>query len=121
MAGFVKFEVPKELVDTIYEAVALASRSGKLRKGVNESTKAIERGIAKLVIMAQDVSPEEILMHIPMICDEKKTPYVYVPAKLDLGKASGINVPTSAITIVEAGEGKKQLDEIVKKLETLKK
>jgi len=118
---FVKFEVPSELSEKVLEAVTLASRTGKIRRGVNEVTKAIERGISKLVIMAEDVSPEEVLMHIPILCDEKKVPFVYVPAKLDLGKASGIEVPTSSIAIVEEGEGKKLVGEVVKKLDELKK
>ena len=62
VAGFVKFETPKDLVNKIYEAVTVAKTTGKIRRGVNESTKAIERGIAKLLIMAEDVQPEEIGM-----------------------------------------------------------
>ena len=60
-----KLEVNKELAEKAYEAVYLAKASGRIRKGVNESTKAIERGIAKLVVAAGDVTPEEILMHLP--------------------------------------------------------
>ncbi|MCK5021378.1 MAG: ribosomal L7Ae/L30e/S12e/Gadd45 family protein, partial [Candidatus Peribacteraceae bacterium] len=61
MAKFVKNEVPKDLEDKIYEAVEIAKSTGKIRKGVNETTKCIERGLAKLVILAADVTPEEIL------------------------------------------------------------
>jgi large subunit ribosomal protein L7Ae len=121
MAGFVKFQTPKELSEKVYEAVTVAKTTGKIVRGVNETTKAIERGICKFVIMAEDVQPQEILMHIPVICDEKKVPYGYVPSKLDLGKASGIEVPTSSIAIVEDGDAKKLLSEIVGKLEELKK
>ncbi len=121
MAGFVKFQTPKEISEKVYEAVAVAKTTGKIIKGVNETTKAVERGISKLVIMAEDVQPQEILMHIPVICDEKKVPFVYVPSKLDLGKASGIEVPTSSIAIVEVGESKKLISEIASKLEELKK
>jgi large subunit ribosomal protein L7Ae len=120
-AGFVRFETPKELADKALEAVTVAKASGKLRKGVNEATKAVERGIAKLVIMAQDVTPPEVLMHIPIICDEKKVPYVYVPSKQDLGKASGIEVPTSSIAITEEGDAKKLIGEIAEQVEKLKK
>ena len=121
MPAFAKFEVPKELTDKVYEAVTVAKTTGKLRKGVNESTKAIERGAAKLVIMATDVTPEEILMHLPVLCDEKKIPYVYVPSKQELGRAAGIGVPTSSIAIVETGESKKLVEEIAKRVEELKK
>ncbi len=121
MPGYVKFEVPKDLVDKIYEAVEIAKNTGKVRKGVNETTKCIERGLAKLVIMATDVQPEEILMHIPALCEEKKIPYTYVPSKLELGKAAGIDVASSSIAIEEEGDAKRLIDDIRKKLEALKK
>ncbi len=121
MAGYVKFEMPKELADKVLEAVTVAKASGKVRKGVNETTKAIERGLAKLVVMAQDVQPEEVLMHLPILCDEKKVPYAYVPSKQELGKASGIEVPTSSVAIVEEGDSKKLIAEITEKVNALKK
>ena len=119
--AYVKFEMPKDLAEKTYEAVEKARDSGKTRKGVNEVTKAIERGVAKLVIMAEDVEPEEVLMHIPVLCDEKKIPFSYVPAKAELGKADGLAVPTSSIAIVEDGGAKKLIDDISKKTEELKK
>jgi large subunit ribosomal protein L7Ae len=120
MPAFVKFQVPKELAEKVYEAVEIAKDSGKLQRGVNETTKAVERGVAKLVIMAEDVTPEEILMHIPVLCEEKKAPYVSVPSKVELGKASGIEVPTSAIAIIEAGDAKKLIEDIAREAENLK-
>ncbi len=121
MAKFVKFEIPKDLTDKIYEAVEIARNTGKVRKGVNETTKCVERGLAKLVILASDVSPEEIVMHLPTLCDEKKVLCVEVPSKLELGKAAGIDVATSSIAIEETGDSKKMIEEIKKKLETTKK
>jgi large subunit ribosomal protein L7Ae len=119
--GFVKFEVSKELVNKVLEAVTIAKTTGKVRKGVNETTKAIERGIAKLVVMAEDVTPEEVLMHLPIICEEKQVPYAYVPLKMELGKASGIDVPTSSIAVIEEGDSKKLIAEIADKVKALKK
>jgi len=121
MPAYMKFETPKELSEKTYEAVEKARDTGKTRKGVNEVTKAVERGIAKLVIMAADVEPEEVLMHIPVICDEKKIPYSFVPSKAELGKAAGIEVPTSSIAIVEEGSSKKLIEEVAKSVEELKK
>jgi large subunit ribosomal protein L7Ae len=119
--AYVKFETPKDLSEKTYEAVEKARDSGKTRKGVNEVTKAIERGTAKLVIMAEDVEPEEVLMHLPVLCGEKKIPYSYVPSKAELGKAAGLEVPTSSIAIVEDGGAKKLIDEIAKKTQDLLK
>ena len=118
-AAFVKFEVPQDLVNKILEAVTIAKTSGKVRKGVNETTKAIERGIAKLVVMAEDVTPEEVLMHLPILCEEKQVPYAYVPLKTDLGKASGIDVPTASVVVIEEGDSKRLISEIAEKVKSL--
>ncbi len=120
-AAFVKFETPKELASKVYEAIGVARSTGKLRRGVNESTKAIERGIARFVVIAEDVSPEEIVMHLPVLCEEKQVPYVFVPSKAELGRVSGIDVPTSSVAVIEEGDSKKLIADIVAKLKTLKK
>jgi large subunit ribosomal protein L7Ae len=116
-----KFEVPKEVSDRVYQALEVAKNTGKIRKGTNEVTKAIERGIAKLVVIASDVQPEEIVMHLPVLCEEKKCDYVYVPSKEELGRSAGINIPTAAVCIVESGEAKGALEDISKKLPEFKK
>jgi len=121
MPAFVKFEIPKELTEKTYEIIELAKQSGKIRKGANEVTKIVERGQAKFVVMAADVQPEEILMHMPVLCEEKGTPYAYVPSKQELGAAAGLEVPTATIAVMDAGKGKAALDELVKQLAELKK
>ncbi|MEM2959965.1 MAG: ribosomal L7Ae/L30e/S12e/Gadd45 family protein, partial [Candidatus Bathyarchaeia archaeon] len=83
-AFYVKFEVPSEVTNAVYEAVQVASRTGKVRRGTNETTKAVERGLAKLVVIAEDVDPPEVVAHLPLLCDERKIPYVYVPSKAKL-------------------------------------
>ncbi len=119
--AIIKFEVPKDLANRIYEAVTTAKSSGKIRIGVNETTKAIERGLAKLVVIAADVSPEEVVMHLPLLCEEKEIPYSTVPSKEELGRSVGIQVPTSSVAITEEGEGKALVAEIAAKLEDAKK
>jgi large subunit ribosomal protein L7Ae len=118
---YVKFQAPKDVVDKVLQAIESAKNTGKIRKGTNESTKAIEKGIAQLVTIAEDVEPEEIVMHLPSLCEEKKVAYVFIPSKLELGRAAGIDVGSAAITIVDAGEGKDVLKEVLKRLEELKK
>lgn len=117
MAKFVKAEISKDLADKIYEAVEIANSTGKLRKGVNETTKCLERGLAKMVIVASDVAPEEVVMHLPVLCNEKKVLCVEVPSKLELGKAAGIDVGTSSIAIEEMGDSKKVVEDITRKME----
>ena len=116
-----KVEIPKDVVNKVLQTLELAKNTGKIRKGTNETTKSIERGEAKLVVIAEDIQPQEIVMHLPVLCDEKKIPYVHIPSKEELGRSTGINVGTAAASIVEPGEGKANLAEIVKKLQELKK
>src|SRR4030042_2091623 len=103
---YVRFEVPKELEDQALELLELARDTGKIKKGTNEVTKAIERGIAKLVFIGEDVQPEEIVMHIPPLCDEKNTPYIYFSKQDALGAAAGLNVGGVSAAIIPVGNGK---------------
>ena len=119
--SYVKFEVPKELADRVLQAVEMAKNTGKVKKGTNETTKAVEKGLAKLVIIAEDVEPEEIVMHLPALCEEKKIPYVYVPSKAELGRAAGIDVAAASACIIEEGEAKDLVKEIIEKINELKK
>jgi large subunit ribosomal protein L7Ae len=121
MAIYVRFQASKEMQDLAYEAVEKARDNGKIGKGANEATKHVERGQAKLVVMAEDVSPEEILAHMPILCEEKKIPYTYVPSKEELGTAAGLGVPTSAIAIINPGKEKDAVENVVKKIQTVKK
>jgi large subunit ribosomal protein L7Ae len=98
--------------DKVFEAIEIAKTSGKIRKGANEATKAIERGIAKLVAYAKDVQPEEIVMHIPLIAKEKGIPCFLVNSKEELGTAAGIGRPTAAIAVIEEGDAKKLIAEL---------
>lgn len=101
-------------VEKVLEAVELAASTGKIRKGTNEVTKAVERGSAKLLVIAKDVTPKEIVMHLPMLAKEKGIPFVEVPAKAELGAAAGLSVGTGSVAIVEEGDAKGLLRELVK-------
>ncbi|MDV3103268.1 MULTISPECIES: 50S ribosomal protein L7Ae [Thermococcus] len=119
--SYVKFEVPSELAEKALEAVELARDTGKIRKGTNETTKAIERGQAKLVVIAEDVDPEEIVAHLPPLCEEKEIPYIYVPSKKELGAAAGLEVPAASVAIVEPGKARELVDDIATKVRELMK
>lgn len=101
-------------MEKAYELIELAKRSGKIKKGTNEVTKAIERGKAKVVIVAEDVSPKEITMHIPLLAKEKGINCIMVPSKTELGVAAGMPIATVAVAVIEEGEGKEQLKELSK-------
>lgn len=116
MKSYVKFETPKEIAEKAYEAVQIAKDTGRVRKGTNEATKVIEKGDAALIVIAEDVDPEEVVIHLPMLCDEKNIPYVYVPSKKDLGKSAGLEVGCAAVGIEKAGNASEIINEIVAKL-----
>ena len=118
---YVKYEVPKEIVDAAYEALQIASKTGAVRKGTNEATKAVERAQAKLVVIAEDVDPPEVVAHLPLLCDERKIPYVFVPSKEKLGTAIGIDVPCAAACIIKEGDATGLIKEIVTRLEQVKR
>lgn len=108
-------EISKEIMEKALELVEVAKSTGKLKKGVNEVTKAVERGAAKLVLIANDVNPPEIIMHLSPLCKEKGIKLIIVQKKEELGTAAGLPVATVAVAVVEEGEGKKLLREIVEK------
>ncbi len=116
----VRFQVPDDLAEKAYEAVAKARESGKIKKGVNETTKAVERGLAKLVVIAVDVDPPEIVAHLPYLCDERKIPYVYVPSKKRLGEVAGIEVSASSVAIIEPGDAEPLVKEIINRVKELR-
>ncbi len=117
----VKFTAPKELQDIAYEIVEVARDTGKVRKGTNETTKAVERVVAKFVAIAEDVDPPEIIFHLPIMCEEKNIPYIFVASKNKLGSALGIDVPSASAAIIEAGEAQRLIDDLIKKLKDLQK
>lgn len=92
-----------------YQLIEKAKKTGKVDKGTNEVTKAVERGVAKLVVYAKDVEPKEIVAHISALCKEKKIPCVEVDSKQKLGIAVGIGVNTSAVAVIDAGEASKEI------------
>ncbi|MFO7792254.1 MAG: 50S ribosomal protein L7Ae [Candidatus Saliniplasma sp.] len=117
---YVNFEMSDDLIDKSYESVEIARDTGEVRKGTNEVTKVVERGDAKLVVMAEDVNPPEILAHMPLLCEERGVPYSYVPSKQELGAASGIEAPSASVAITDPGKAEQMIENIKKSVEELK-
>jgi large subunit ribosomal protein L7Ae len=117
---YVKFETPEELVSPILEAVRVATTSGKVKRGTNEATKAIERGTSKLIIIAEDVEPPEVVAHIPILCEEQGAAYAFVPSKSELGKSLGIDITSAAAAILDAGDAQHIVDQIVSAIAKIK-
>jgi large subunit ribosomal protein L7Ae len=89
-----------------YDIVEKAAKTGKVDKGVNEVTKAVERGVAKLVVVASDIDPKELTQHLPILCKEKGIKFVEADSREKLGISVGINRPAAAIAVIEEGEAK---------------
>src|SRR3989338_5533062 len=98
----------------VYNLIEKAKKTGKIEKGTNEVTKAIERGTAKFVAYAGDVNPPEIVQHIPILCKEKKIPCKEVDSRQKLGLAVGLPVPASSVAIIEPGEAEPDVNSFKK-------
>ncbi|MEM0139289.1 MAG: 50S ribosomal protein L7Ae [Ferroplasma sp.] len=100
---YVKFEAPESLVKESLDFVENSYRSGKIKKGTNEVVKSIERGEAKVVVIAEDVSPPEVVFYLPILCEERKVPYTFVKNKSELGLKVGI-ASAASIAVVDFGK-----------------
>ncbi|OJT08654.1 13 kDa ribonucleoprotein-associated protein [Trametes pubescens] len=88
-----------DLTNSILDLVERASQFKQLKKGANEATKTLNRGIAELIILTADTEPLEILLHLPLLCEEKNVSYIFVPSKAALGRACGVTRPVIAASI----------------------
>jgi large subunit ribosomal protein L7Ae len=113
--AYQKFEPNESLADKTYDAVETAADTGEVRVGTNEVTKAIERNEAKLIVIAGNVSPEEIVMHIPPLAEEKDISYTFVPDKEELGLAAGIGVQSAAIAVTSTGNADEEVEDVQQK------
>ncbi|GAA5996365.1 RNA binding protein SNU13 [Rhodotorula paludigena] len=109
------------LTNQILDLVQQASHYKQLKKGANEATKTLNRGICEFIVMTADTEPIEILLHLPLLCEDKNVPYVFVPSKTALGRACGVSRPVIAasITTNEARELKSQIETIKGQIERL--
>lgn len=115
------YEPTKELVEEALELLRLAAKTGKVKRGTNETTKALERGIAKLAYIADNTDPVEIVLHIPLLSRDRKIPYIVVPDKKQLGEAAGLaDVSAAAVAIIDPGEASSLLESVVKKIGALR-
>jgi large subunit ribosomal protein L7Ae len=117
--GYVKFEAPESLVKDALDFVENSYRSGKIKKGTNEVVKSIERGEAKVVVIAEDVSPPEVVFYIPVLCEERKVPYTYVKNKGDLGLKVGI-ASAASIAVVDFGKNEEAYKTLLLSIESAK-
>jgi U4/U6 small nuclear ribonucleoprotein SNU13 len=85
------------------------------------ATKTLNRGIAAFIVLAADTEPIEILMHLPLLCEDKNVPYVFVPSKIALGRACGVSRPVIAasVTLSDGSPLRGQINELQDSIEHL--
>ncbi|ODV89232.1 hypothetical protein CANCADRAFT_135297 [Tortispora caseinolytica NRRL Y-17796] len=112
---------PTELSQQILELVQQAGHHRQLKKGANEAVKTLNRGISEFIVIAADTEPIEIVLHLPLLCEDKNVPYVFVPSKIALGRACGVSRPVVAasVTTNEASDIRDQVRRLKDKIELL--
>jgi len=120
MAVYVDYETPADLAERSLESLEVARDTGTVKKGTNETTKSVERGNAELVLVAEDVEPEEIVMHLPELAEEKGIPVAFVETQDEVGQAAGLEVGSAAAAVVDAGEADDDVEDIGEKVEELR-
>jgi len=110
-----------QLNNQILELVNQATQYKQLKKGANEATKTLNRGIAELIILTADTEPLEILLHLPLLCEEKNVPYIFVESKAALGRACNVSRPVIAasVTTSEHRELQSQLETVRRAIDQL--
>merc|ERR1712087_5331 len=110
-----------KLTYTLLDLIQQANNYKQLKKGANEATKTLNRGITELIILAADTEPLAILLHLPLLCEDKNVPYVFVPSRQALGRACGVSrsVIACSILIAEGSQLKSQINEVKDAIEKL--
>ncbi|KAK0228756.1 50S ribosomal protein L30e-like protein [Armillaria fumosa] len=104
-----------DLTNQILDLVQQATDYKQLKKGANEATKTLNRGISEFIVLTADTEPLEILLHLPLLCEEKNVPYVFVPSKAALGRACGVTRPVIAVSVLT-----NEQRELVSQIQTIK-
>lgn len=110
-----------KLTNSLLDLVQQAQNYKQLKKGANEVTKSLNRGKAELVLLTADTEPLEIILHLPLLCEDKNVPYVFLKSKAALGRACGVSRPVIAcvITVDKGSPLKPQVSEAKDAVEQL--
>ncbi|CUS10344.1 unnamed protein product [Tuber aestivum] len=118
LVPFAKPLAGEKLTKKIFKTAKKAAKNKSLKRGVKEVVKALRKsptGAAAasansgIVVLAADISPMDVISHIPVLCEDHGIPYVFVRSRAELGAASVTKRPTSVAMIVPvAGAGTKE-------------
>ncbi|KJE97278.1 nucleolar protein family A [Capsaspora owczarzaki ATCC 30864] len=109
----------KKLTKKVLKTVKKAAKAKQIRRGVKEVVKALKKKETGVVIIAGDISPIDVVAHIPVLCEEMSVPYVYVPSKEQLGAAGSTKRPTSVVLVKQNKDIKEAFDETVAEVKAL--
>ncbi|KAB5595596.1 Patatin-like phospholipase domain containing protein [Ceratobasidium theobromae] len=98
----------KKLVKKLHKTVKKASKVRQVKRGVKEVVKSIRKGEKGLLILAADITPIDIISHLPVMAEDASIPYVFVASKEELGQASSTKRPTSCVLICPDAKKKKK-------------
>ena len=93
-----------DMTTKLQDIIKDSAKKGFLKKGANEATKALNRGIAQIILLAADTEPLEIVLHLPLLCEDKNVPYIFVPSQHSLGAACGVSRNIIAWAVTSDGE-----------------
>ncbi|RKP21866.1 L30e-like protein [Rozella allomycis CSF55] len=92
---------PPKLKKKLLKLIKKAAKEKMIRRGVKEVVKAIRKEQKGVVVIGGDISPLDVIAHLPVLCEDANIPYVYVPSRVELGEAALSKRPTSVILVVE--------------------
>lgn len=98
--------------DLICEILKKTRETGLIAKGILETTRAVEKGTAKLVVIAKNVKPKKLTSHLPNLCRYKNIPVFWIARKENLGEIIGLEIPSTTCAIVDEGEAKDLLEKL---------
>ncbi|KAI3634522.1 hypothetical protein MIR68_007433 [Amoeboaphelidium protococcarum] len=104
MANMVPIAHPfadQKLTKKLFKVVKKATKAKHVKRGVKEVVKAIRKGEKGVVCIAGDVSPVDVISHLPLLCEDADIPYCYVYSKSALGAAGLSKKSTSVIMVAE--------------------
>lgn len=110
-----------KLVKRILKLVKAASKGKTVRRGVKEVVKAVRKGEKGVCVIAGDISPIDVISHLPCLCEDNDVPYIFVPSKEALGTAGQTKRPTSCVLIKASKDEdiKEKYEEVHKKVKSM--
>eukprot|EP01135_Chromosphaera_perkinsii_P003582 Nk52_evm40s248 gene=Nk52_evmTU40s248 len=110
---------PKKLSKKILKTVKKAAKNKSLRRGVKEVVKGLRKGEKGVCVIAGDISPIDVISHVPILCEDHDVPYCFVPSKEELGCAGATKRPTSCVMVKSHSDIKESYDECLAEVKKL--